>query len=97
RSLIPETQAVPGLHELRGDVAPGLHIVSLKLGNTVPFATVVYTIKNRATLFTVAKGVRGGMRIHQFILPLAKLREYLTQDEQWAQPQNLLEAIRFTT
>ena len=97
RSLIPETQAVPGLHELRSDVAPGLHIVSLKLGDTVPFATVVYTIKNRATLFTVAKGARGGMRIHQFILPLAKLREYLTQDEQWAQPQNLLEAIRFTT
>jgi hypothetical protein len=97
RSLIPEIQYVPGLHELRRDVAPGPHIVNLKLGDTVPFATVIYTIKNRATLFTVAKGIRGGMRIHQFILPLAKLRQYLTQDEQWSQPQNLLEAIRFTT
>jgi hypothetical protein len=97
RSLIPEAQAVPGLHELRGDVTPGLHIVSLKLGETVPFATVVYTIKNRATLFTVSKDNAGSLRIHQFILPLSKLRQYLTPDEQTSQPHNLLEAIRFTT
>jgi hypothetical protein len=97
RRAIAEVPTVPGLHELRAEGRPGLQIVNIKLGDTVPFATAVYTIKNRATLFTVAKDRTGGMRIHQFILPMAKLRQYLTPEEQESQPHNLLEAIRFTT
>jgi hypothetical protein len=88
---------VPGLCELRANVAPGLHIVNLKIGDTAAFATVAYTIRNRATLFTVARDGAGTTRIHQFILPLAKLRHLLSIDEQALQPQNFLEAIRFTT
>jgi hypothetical protein len=88
---------VPGLYELRINTAPGLHIASLQLGKTAPFATVFYTLPNRATLLTVARDGVVGMRVHQFMLPLANLRQYLSPQEQAAQPYNLLEAIRFTT
>jgi hypothetical protein len=83
---------VPGLYELRANIAPGLNIVNLKIGDTAAFATVAYTIRNRATLFTVARDGTRTTRIHQFILPLAKLRHLLSTDEQTLQPQNFLEA-----
>jgi hypothetical protein len=97
RKAVREVPSVPGLYELRANVGPGLHIVNLKIGDTAAFATVAYTIRNRATLFTVARDGAGTTRIHQFILPLGKLRHLLSIDEQNLQPQNFLEAIRFTT
>jgi hypothetical protein len=88
---------IPGLHELRTDTAPGMHLVYFRAGNMATCASVAYCLPNRATLFIVATDASGDMRIHQFILPLAKLKQNLTPMEQERQPANLLEAIRFTT
>lgn len=88
---------VPGLSELRADTVFGMHLVYFRFGDAATSATVAYSLPNRATLFVVATNAAGETRIHQFILPLARLKQYLSPAEQGLQPANLLEAIRFAT
>ncbi|HTM50414.1 MAG TPA: caspase family protein [Bryobacteraceae bacterium] len=88
-------QGVPGLYELRSDTPPGMNLVYFRAGDAATCATVAYCLPNRATLFVLATSGAGETRIQQFILPLAKLRQYLTRQEQDRQPPNLLEAVRF--
>ena len=95
--ILQPAAGIPGLYEMRFDTQPGMHVVHLHAENVASSATVTYCLPNRATLFTAVLGADAGMAIHQFLLPLAKLRSNLTQTEQDAQPDNLLEAIRFTT
>jgi hypothetical protein len=87
---------VPGLFELRVDSAAGMHIVLFRAGEQAKCATVTYCIPNRATLFILASDTTGVTRIHQFLLPIEKLKGFLTPMEQATQPPNLLEALRFT-
>lgn len=88
---------VPGLFEKRADLGPGLQVLHLQIGDGSPLATVTYCLPNRATLITVAVDEDGKALIHQFMLPLPSLLQYLTHDEQLNQPHNQLDAIRFTT
>jgi hypothetical protein len=94
---IQGVSGITGLYESRVNCNAGMHLVFIRIGKTVPFATATYCLPNRATLFTVARDDSGEIRVHQFMLPLAKLRQYLNADEQINQPGNFLDAIRFTT
>jgi hypothetical protein len=93
-------QPVPGLNgvfEYRANRPIGLNLVSVSLPDKAPLTVVAYNLPNRATLFVVADDATNGMRIHQYVLPLAKLEQNLTPLERANQPPNPLEAIRFIT
>lgn len=87
---------IPGLYELRVDTAPGMHMVCVQAGGKAAWATVAYCLANRATLFVAAGDSAGAMRVHQYILPLARLLQHLSARERDAQPAKFLDAIRFT-
>jgi hypothetical protein len=87
---------IPGFYELWADGAPGAHLVFLRSAGQAASATVIYCLPNRATLLTAATSKTGELQIHQFILPIGKLKPNLTPMEQATQPANFLEAIRFT-
>lgn len=94
QTLTPASR-LRGVFEYRASRRPGLHLVSVRLPDKAPFTTATYTMANRATLFVMAEDAAGEMRIHQYILPLAKLQDHLTAAERGYQPENPLEAIRF--
>jgi len=96
QSIYP-VAGLEGVFEYRLDLGPGLHLVSLRLPEKAPLTTVVYNIPNRATLFVAADDEADGMRIHQYVLPLAKLEGSLTEEERLRQPPNSMAAIRFMT
>jgi hypothetical protein len=91
-SMIP---GLPGVFQFRSNRAVGPHLVSIRTAGKAPFTTLVYSLANRATLFAAAGEANGETRIHQYILPLAKLVENLSQLERQKQANNPLEAVRF--
>lgn len=91
-SMIP---GLPGVFQFRSNKEVGPHLVSIRTAGKASFTTLVYSLANRATLFAVAGEANGETTIRQYILPLAKLVENLSELERDKQTNNPLEAVRF--
>jgi hypothetical protein len=87
--------SLPGVFQFRSNTGAGPHLVSIRTPGNASFTTVIYCLANRATLFAVAGETNGETRIHQYMLPLARLVENLSQLERDRQSNNPLEAVRF--
>jgi len=64
----------PGLFEVvLRDAEAGHHFISIGLGDGVPVTIGTCALPDRVALVTVTASERGGIRVQQFILPLAHL------------------------
>jgi hypothetical protein len=67
------------IYHLRQKTAPGSHLLSIDLPGRVQYTFSTYCLPNRATLFIIAENEKGQLTIHQYLLPIRHLFQYLPE------------------
>lgn len=65
------------VYERRLPATEGLHLLSLQVADESPVSLAVYCLPNRVTFVAVAEDAAGRLRIHQYLLPVHTLSQYL--------------------
>jgi DNA-binding protein HU-beta len=66
-----------GIYEKRIKARAGSHLLSLRIERQSPVTLAVFCLPNRATFVTFAEDTGGGLRVHQYLLPIYSLFQYL--------------------
>jgi hypothetical protein len=65
------------VYERRLPATEGLHLLSLQVADESPVSLAIYCLPNRVTFVAVAEDASGRLRIHQYLLPVHTLSQYL--------------------
>src|SRR5262249_24618894 len=75
----PARQAptMPGIREARFVARPGSHLVTLRIGNGVPYTVASLASPNRAMLITLTLTEESELQVSQYLLPIGHLMRHL--------------------
>ncbi len=74
---LKKVKTLVGVYEKRINAKPGSHLLSLRIEKQSPATMAVYCLPNRATFIAFAEDPEGRLKIHQYLLPIYRLFQYL--------------------
>ena len=66
-----------GIYEKRIDARPGSKLLSFRINKQTPVTLAIHGLPNRANFVTFAEDAKGRLKIHQYLLPIHSLFQYL--------------------
>jgi hypothetical protein len=91
---LEQVAGLKNIYQLRLKPLHGSHLLSFELPGGVPYTFSTYCLPNRATLFVLAENEAGQLSVHQYLLPIRHLFNYLPVEVLRNLNQNPLAAVR---
>ncbi|HEX3254000.1 MAG TPA: caspase family protein [Pyrinomonadaceae bacterium] len=77
---LKKVDTLEGIYEKRIDTKPGSQLLSFKVEKQTPVTIAIHGLRNRATFVTFAEDTDGRLKIHQYLLPIHRLFQYLAPE-----------------
>jgi hypothetical protein len=94
---LEQVRGLPQIYEKRFATSSGPYLLSLKIPKRLPITVAVHCLPNRATLVTFTQDIEGRTSLHQSILPLGHLTQYLDPTVRSYLSGNMLGLVRTMT
>jgi hypothetical protein len=92
--FLPNPDLVGIYESVFPDAGVGSHLLSIHEGGLAPLTFVVPSLPNRTTLVILTESERGGLEIHQYVLPLYHLLHHLDRTVLSRLPEEPLSVMR---